>query len=192
MRATFLSITAALALTACVEVDMTLEVLGEDTARVTGFMQMDRQMYDMSGGDDSFCPSDDGGTLVLTDTHARCNFDKTGTFDEIMPADAAGDTPTDLQGEIEYLGDNRVRVVLPLGSMQDGMEDMGEDPQMIAMMRQMFAGMSISFSVQGREIESSTGVISDDGTRASYTLGVEDLIPDTPVAMPDFETIVRY
>ena len=171
---------------------MTLEVLGEDEARVTGFMQMERQMYDMSGGDGSFCPADDGGTLTLTDTHARCDFEKTGTFEEIMPADAAGETPTDLQGEITYLGDNRVRVMMPLGTMQDGMEDMGDDPQMLAMMRQMFVGMSITFSVQGREIESSTGEISDDGTRASYTLDVDDLITPTPAAMPDFETIVRY
>ena len=192
MRATYLSIAAALALAACVEVDMTLEVLGEDEARVTGFMQMERQMYDMSGGDGSFCPADDGGTLTLTDTHARCDFEKTGTFEEIMPADAAGETPTDLQGEITYLGDNRVRVMMPLGTMQDGMEDMGDDPQMLAMMRQMFVGMSITFSVQGREIESSTGEISDDGTRASYTLDVDDLITPTPAAMPDFETIVRY
>ena len=192
MRTTYLCVAAALALAACVEVDMTLEVLGEDEARVTGFLQMERQMYDMSGGDDSFCPADDGGTLTLTDTHARCDFDKTGTFDEIMSADAEAGSPADVQGEITYLGDNRVRVMLPLGTMQDGMEDMGDDPQMLAMMRQMFAGMSITFSVQGREIESSTAMISDDGTRASYTLGVDDLITSTPTAMPDFETIVRY
>jgi hypothetical protein len=192
MRGLLFALPAALALAACVEVDMTVEVLGEDEARLTGFMQMQRQMYDMSGGDDSFCAEEDGGTLVLSDTHARCEFDKTGTFAELMRPDAADDVPTEIQGELTYLDSNRVRALFPLSAMNDGMDEMIEDPQMMAMMRQMFDGMSISFSVQGREIESTTGTISDDGTRATILLGVDDLISDEGNQLDDFETIVLF
>jgi len=192
MRGLLFALPAALALAACVEVDMTVEVLGEDEARLTGFVQMQRQMYDMTGGDESFCAEEDGGTLVLSDTHARCEFDKTGTFAELMRPDAADDVPTEIQGELTYLGSNRVRAMFPLSAMNEGMEEMIEDPQMMAMMRQMLNGMSISFSVQGREIESSTGMISDDGTRATILLGVDDLISDDGEQLDDFETIVRF
>lgn len=192
MRAIFLTLPAALALAACVEVDMTVEVLGEDEARVTGYMQMQRQAFDMSDGDSSFCPEEDGGTLTLTDTHARCDFEKTGTFAEIMPSEPDGDSPAEIQGELTYLGEDRVRAFLPLSSMSEGMEDMGDDPQMLAMMRQMFAGMSVSFTVTGREIESSTGTISEDGTSASIRLGVEDLIAPADERPGDFETILRF
>lgn len=192
MRVLLLTLPAALALAACVEVDMTVEVLGEDEARVTGFMQMQRQMFDMSGGDASFCPEEDGGTLTLTDTHARCDFDKTGTYAEIMPAETSGDSPAEVQGELTYLGENRARAFLPLAAMNEGMEEMGDDPQMLAMMRQMFAGMSVSFTIKGREIESSTGTISQDGTSASIQMGVDDLIAPAEDRIGDFETILRF
>ena len=192
MRAIVFALPAALALAACVEVDMTVEVLGEDEARVSGFMQMQRQMFEMSGSDASFCPEDDGGTLVLTDTHARCDFEKTGTFAEIMPADSDGDSPTELQGELTHLGADRVRAFLPISGMTDDLDEMEEDPQMIAMMRQMMAGMSISFTVKGREIESSTGTISEDGTSAFIRMGVDDLIAPAAERVGDFETILRF
>lgn len=192
MRTLIFSLPAVLALAACVEVDMTVEVLGEDEARVTGFMQMQRQMFDMTGGDASFCPEEDGGTLVLTDAHARCNIDKTGTYAEIMPEDSDGDSPTEMQGELTHLGGNRARAFLPLAGMTDEMDEMEEDPQMMAMMRQMMAGMSISFTIKGREIESSTGTISEDGTSASITLGVDDLIAPAADRVGDFETILRF
>lgn len=192
MRRFFFVLPAALALSACVEVDMTIDVLGEDEAHLSGHVQMQRQMYDMSGGDDSFCAAEDGGTLILSDTHARCEFERTGTFAELMQPEAAEDVPTDMQGDLTYLDTNRVRALFPLSAMNEGMDEMIEDPQMMAMMRQMFAGMSIRFTVQGREIESSNGTISDDGTRATISLGVDDLISPDAQQLADFETIVRF
>lgn len=192
MRALLLALPAALTLSACVEIDMTVEVLGEDEARLVGVMQMQRMIYDMSGGDDSFCSEEDGGVLTLTDTHARCEFDMVGSFEELMRPDGIEDTPTELQGNITYLGDNRVQVWLPMDSFFDEMSELEEDPQMMAMMRQMMQGMSISFHVQGASIESSTGTISADGTRASVFLGVDELFAPAAERMGDFETIARY
>lgn len=192
MRALALTLPAAILLSACIESDMTIEVLGEDEARVTGYIQMERQMYDMSGGDDSFCAEEDGGTLSLTETHVRCDFDETGTFDEIFDAEADDDAPVTMDGALVNLGDGRVQATFPLAGMTGEMDEMMDDPNMMAMMRQMMAGMSISLTVQGREIESSTGTISDDGTRASITLGVDDLLADPDDRPGDFETVVRY
>lgn len=190
MRTLFLALPAALALTACVEIDMNVEVLGQDEARVTGYMQIQRQMFEMSGQDRSFCDEEDGGTFVLTDTHARCEVDKTGTFAEIMDDGGAG-SPEDLQAQLVYLDSNRVRSMMPLSAMSGQLDEMANDPQALAMAQQMMAGLSISFSVSGASIESTTGTLSEDGTTASVTLGLDDLLaPGAPLT--DFETIVRY
>lgn len=190
MRALFLTLPAALALTACIEADMNVEILGEDEARVTGYMQMQRQMYEMSGQDASFCDAEDGGTFVLTDSYARCQIDKTGTFAEII-ADGSADSPEEMQAQLVHLDSNRVRALLPLSVMSGQLDEMASDPQAMAMARQMLAGLSVSFSVSGDSIESTTGTISDDGRRATVTLGLDDLLaPGTP--LQDFETIVRY
>lgn len=192
MRVFLLAVPAALVLTACVELDMSLEVLGEDEARLTGFMQVQRQMFDMSGADTSFCREEEGGTLTLSDTHARCDFDRTGSFAEIIASDEGGDVPDDVQGEITHLGGDRVRVMLPLSSLRGSVEEMAAEPAMMAMMRQMMDGISVTFTVQGRVIESSNGRISADGTRASYNLTLDDLVVPEPTRLVDFETVVRF
>lgn len=192
MRKILFTLPAALALSACIEVDLSLEILDEDTARMTGFMQMQRQFYDMSGGDDSFCSEEDGGTLTLTDTHARCDFDQTGTYDEIMRPDGVDAPADEMQGSITYLGDNRTQVLLPLSTIAQDLAGEEADPAMMAMMRQMLAGMSINLSVTGAHIESSSGVISDDGTRATITLDVDSYFAPAAEAPDDFDTIVGF
>ncbi|CUX80707.1 MAG: MMPL family [Roseibaca calidilacus] len=189
MRALFLTLPAALALTACIESDMDLTVLGEDEARVTGYIQMQRQMFEMAGQDPSFC-DEEGGTFTLTDTHARCDIDKTGTFAEIMD-DGGADAPQDMQAELVHLDSNRVRALMPFAAMSGQMDDMASDPQAMAMAQQMMAGLSVSFSVTGANIESTTGTLSEDGKTATVTLTLDDLLaPETP--LQDFETIVTY
>ncbi len=193
MRALLFTLPAVLALAACVEVDMTLDILGEDEARVSGTMQMQRQIYEMSGGDDSFCTEEDGGTLTLTDAHAICSFERSGSFAEIMVSDEQDEgAGLEMQGEIVSLGDGRVRALLPLGDMSGDLEEMEEDPQMMAMMKQMMTGMSISFTVRGREIESSNGTISDDRTSANITLGVDEIFAPAEERIEVFETVLRY
>ena len=192
MRRPLLALTAALTLTACIEVDMNIEVLGQDEARVSGHLQMDRQMFEMSGRDASFCTEEEGGTLVLTDLHARCEFSKQGTFAEILTPPDGAPSPDEPQGELTWLDTNRVRAFFPMGAFNEGTADMGEDPQMEAMMRQMLAGLSITLRVTGAEIESSTGTISDDGTQAVMTLGVEDVFDKARGPLPDFDTVVKY
>lgn len=191
MRALLLAPLAALTLAACIDVDMNVEVLGEDQARVTGSVQMSRQMFDMSGGDTSFCDPEDGGTLSMTDTHMRCDFDKTGTFAELGPNDQ-DQGAMEMATELTYLGDDRVRLFIPMGMMNDELDDAEDDPQMLEMMKQIFAGASIRFTVSGREIESSTAPVSDDGRSTSLILGVDELFAPADQRISDFEAVVRY
>ncbi|MFN4057530.1 MAG: hypothetical protein ACK4HW_05035 [Roseinatronobacter sp.] len=183
---------SAVTLTACIEVDMTIDVLGQDQARVSGFMQMNKQMFDMSGGDTSFCDAEEGGTLTITDTHARCDFIKEGSFAEVLtrPEDVEG--PAELQGELVYLDSNRVRAMFPMGAFNEGTAEMAADPQAEAMMRAMMAGLSITMRVRGAEVESTTGTLSDDGKSASVTIGLDDIFDKTRAPITDFATIVKF
>lgn len=191
MRPALLAIAAALTLTACVEAEIDTQILGEDQARVTGYIQMNRAIYDMSGGDDSFCETERGGTLVLTETHARCNIDQTGPFAEVFPQQD-DDTPAEMQPQIEALDGNRLRITVPMNSMNEGMGEMQDDPAMQAMVRQMMAGFSITFSISGQAIEETTGTVSADGRTASFVIGLDELF-GTGTDLPDtFATVVRY
>ncbi len=190
MRPALIALPAALALSACVEIDMTLTVLGADRARVTGYMQIDRQIYEMSGQDRSFCAAEDGGTFALTDTHARCNYDRTGSFDEIMRTDSVPND-AELSGTLVALDGDRVRAVIPLSEAGAQMGDVDTDADMRAMMQRMLEGASMRLAVAGKEVISTTGTLSDDGTEAAITLDVDDLFgADAP--LQDFETVVRH
>jgi len=186
-------ITAAVAgvvlfLSACIDVDMETTVLGADEARVTGYMQVQRQMFDMMGGSSDFCPEDEGGTIELTDTHARCTISQTGTFAEIFETSSDG-TPSPVATN---LGDGTVRVTFPLGEISGEMDEMASDPNMIAMFRPMMEGHSIVLRISGAEIVSSNGTISSDGSSAMLKIPLTDLL-EGPKAIPEsFEAVVRY
>mgnify|MGYP003383463628 CR=1 FL=1 len=181
-------LTGALAILAgCVDVDMTATIESADRASVTGHMTVQRQMLDMMGGGESFCPADEGGTLTLTDTEARCEVVKDGTFAEVFQGDPNEPAPTATD-----LGDGTVRVVFPLGQMTAQSAEMRNDPQMVAMMRPMLEGHSFTIRIAGAEIVSSNGEIAEDGQSASFTFPLIDVL-NPELQMPEnFETIVRY
>jgi len=178
---------ATLALAGCIDLDMNTEILGPDQARVSGYMQVQRAMLDMMGGAEGFCAEDDGGTLELTDTHARCNLLTEGSFAEVFENGDEGPAP-----QVTDLGDGTVRVIFPLGAAMADAAEMREDPQMVEMMRPMLEGHSFTLRISGVQIVSSNGEISADGRSASFTFPlVMALDPDATV--PDtFEAVVRY
>jgi hypothetical protein len=186
LKATFLG--AALALSGCIDVDLDTRILGPDEANVTGFMTIERAMLDMMGGADEFCPADEGGTIDLSDTTARCNLDRSGTFAEIFEPDPDGvPSPT-----AENLGDGTVRVTFPLGAMTADTDEMRSDPGMVAMFLPMLEGHSITMRISGAQIVSSNGDIAADGTSASITFGLADLLQDDFEVPEVFEAVVRY
>jgi flagellar motor switch/type III secretory pathway protein FliN len=179
---------AALGLSGCIDVDMTAEIVGQNEARVTGFMQVQREMLDMMGGTEGFCNADDGGTLEMTDTHARCNMLMEGTFDEIFTEDEEG-APSP---EITDLGDGTVRVTFPIGAATSDMAEMRSDPQMAAMMRPMLEGHTFTIRIRGAQIISSNGEIAADGLTASYSFPLVQVLDENAVFPETFEAVVRY
>ncbi len=186
--AKFAAVGLAMALAGCIDMDMDTAILGPDQARLTGHIQVSREMYNMMGGEEDFCPADEGGTVELTETHARCNMLLEGTFAEVFEANEDGSpspTATDL-------GDGTVRVTFPMGDLTSDMDEMTADPQMAAMFRPMFEGHAISISISGAEIVSTNGTVSDDGRRASISFGLIELFDEQPDIPEVFETVVRY
>lgn len=176
---------AALALSGCIDMEMDTAILGPDQVRVSGFMQVNRDMIDMMGGADEFCPEDEGGTLEMTETHARCNMLMEGTIEEVFEGDE--DAPT-----VVDLGDGTVRVSMPMEDFTSEMDEMGADPAMMAMFRPMMEGHRITMSISGAEIVSTNGTLSDDGTRASISFLLTDLLGEEHGLPETFEAVVRY
>ncbi len=183
-----IAVVATLALAGCIGADVEVEILGDDLARMTGTFEMQRALFDMADAEDDFCDPADGGTLELTAERALCRFDRTGSFSELFE----DGEDTDMQAFFEPLGNDVVRVTIPMDDMNDEMDEMFEDPAMVAMFRPMLEGYSIGFTVTGVEIISSTGDISEDGRSASFTLPLVSVLEpgfDPPEA---FVTEVRY
>lgn len=182
------ALTGAVALLAgCVDIDITTTVTGADSASVTGYMTVQQQMLDMMGGGEAFCPADEGGVLTIADGLARCDLSKSGSLGEVFAGDPGEPTPTATD-----LGDGTVSVVFPLGAMTAEAAQMRADPQMAQMMRPMLEGHSFTIHVAGAEIVSTNGTLSEDGTSASYSFPLVDIL-NPEVQIPDtFETVVRY
>jgi len=186
--AKFAAVGLAFALAGCIDMDMDTAILGPDQARLTGHIEVSREMYNMMGADADFCSEDEGGTVELTDTHARCTILMEGTFAEVFEASDEGEpspTATDL-------GDGTVRVTFPMGDLTADLDEMTADPQMAAMFRPMFEGHAISISVSGAEIVSTNGTVSDDGRRATLSFELTELFDEQPDLPEVFEAVVRY
>ena len=186
--AKFAAVGLAIALSGCIDMDMDTAILGPDQARLSGHIEVSREMFDMMGGEADFCPAEEGGTLELTDTLARCNMLLEGTFAEVFTENDDGSpspTATDR-------GDGTVRVTFPMGDMTSDMDEMTADPQMAAMFRPMVEGHSISISVSGAEIVSTNGTLSDDGRRAVISFELVELFEDQPDVPEVFEAVVLY
>lgn len=179
------ALAATIALAGCVDIDLTTTVTGPDSATVTGYMEVQRQVLDMMGGTDSFCNAENGGTLTLTDTVARCDMHVEGTFAEVFSGDEPKPSATDL-------GDGTVRVVFPITAMTAGVADMRNDPQAMQMMRPMLEGHSFILRVAGAEIVSSNGEIAQDHRSASFSMQLLDLLSPDFNPPETFETVVRY
>lgn len=183
----YTALAAAMALSGCIDVDLTTTITGADTAQVSGFMQVETQMLNMMGGADSFCNAEEGGTLVMTDTTAQCNMLIEGSFAEVFQGDPGEPVPTATD-----LGDGTVRVEFPLGAMTADASEMRDDPQTLQMMQPMLAGHTFTVHIAGAEIVSTNGTIAEDGKSASYTFPLVEIL-NADFDMPDvFEAVVRY
>lgn len=181
------AVCAVLSLAGCIDVDMNTEILGPDQARVSGFMQVQAAMLEMMGGAEGFCSEDDGGTLEMTETHARCNLLIEGDFAEVFENEDSGPSPSATD-----LGDGTVRVSFPISAFTADAAEMREDPQMLAMMRPMLEGHSFTLRISGAQIVSSNGEIAADGRSAVFVMPLVQMLDADAVLPETFEAVVRY
>lgn len=177
---------AAFVLSGCIDIEMDVTALGPDQARVNGSMTVARAMLDMMGGPEDFCDPEDGGELILTETHARCDLLVEGSIADVFPPE------DDSAPQMTDLGDGSARVVFLLGDMTADTVEMRDDPEMAQMFLPMLQGHSVTLRIRGSQILSTNGTLSDDGTTASYSFQLDQLL-DKDFSMPEtFEAIVRY
>ena len=173
----FARIAGAVALTAalagCIDVEMDIDVLTDNTARGTMTATIDKQMYDMmmaQGGDTSadFCET---GTITVGDTTVTCVDVREGAFDELdFDEEAEGAEPT-----IVNEGGGRVRVTIPLNEVPASMGEEAQDPQAMAMISAMFQDKNMVIRISGGRIIDSNLEIAPDGQSASLTIPFTDL-----------------
>lgn len=163
----------ATGLSGCVDVSMEVAVLGEDSARATTVMSMDRSMYDMSQGQNAsdFC---EDGTESLTETSAVCTTIVEGNF-ALMTEGASDDEP---QPSIKLISPGLVRVTFPTGTISEdfGPGDAAMDEQGKKMMQSMFEGHTLKLAVTGGKITETNMSISPDGKTAFLDLPLVSLI----------------
>lgn len=183
----FTALAAAVALSGCIDVDLTTTITGPDTAQLSGYTEVQTEILAMMGGTEAFCNEAEGGTLEMTDTTARCNMLIEGSFAQVFEGEPGEPVPSATD-----LGDGTVRVEFPLGAMTADSAEMRDDPQTMAMMRPMLEGHNFTVHIAGAEIISTNGTLADDGKSASFTFPLVEIL-NADFVIPDvFEAIVRY
>lgn len=161
-------------LSGCFDVDMDVKVKDTDHVAVTVATSISKEMADMAqmkSGEADFC--DKTGVITETDTAIVCTETHEGTFAEAFPPATDGEP----QPTIEAIGNNQVKVSFPTadisGSFGGAEED---DPQVKAMMLQMFKGHSMTLRVSGGTIVDTNMTKAADGKSAEFTIPLEDLV----------------
>ena len=166
-----------LALAGCMDVDMTIDVTSETEAEATMVTSMAADIYQMMAAQapedqEEFCAE---GELIESAELIECRVVQSGTFDELdFDTEGEGDGPS-----IEAVGGGQIRVAFPTGDIAESLaEDTGaqDDPQMQAMITQMFEGHAITMTVSGGTIADTNMEVAADGMSATYEIPFVDLI----------------
>lgn len=164
----------AVGLSGCIDMSFDVEVLGDNMAKATVVTAMDKSLYDQtkdSNGD--FCEE---GTFELTDAAATCTEIHEGDFEAVFNPDGGspGDEP---QPTIATVSPGVYRVTFPTGSIKEqfaGNPD--EDEEAAAMLKQLFAGHTITMTVRGSEVVETNMTKAEDGKSATIVIPFDDLL----------------
>lgn len=186
MRRLALVLLLVLPLSACLDVDLTLDFKDETLVETTMDMQLGRELFDLTGkSPQEFCK--DGTATVGTET-ISCVQRRASTVDEfIAEADRrAASGPADQirqAAKVERLEGNRLRVTLDFAGMAAaGGPEVAQARQMAGLMRAALAGHSMVFRIKAPKIEATTGTLAADGKAAEYVLPLAALLADQPPA----------
>jgi hypothetical protein len=193
-----LSILMFLPLAACFDADMTITFLDNERAEMKAVMTMSPEFYAMiaQSGDDA---CEEGVGEVQADGSFICTITESGLIDE-MTGEMAGSEDDDggmNPGEemsIERLDANTIKVSFDLAAMLEDSGPSEEDQEgmeaMQAQIQAAFTGHAITMRVVGKEIISTNGTVSEDGTTASYVLPMTVMFEKEPDIPASFDVVV--
>lgn len=171
-----------LSLAGCMDVAMTVDIQSETEAEATVVTSMQADMVELMNAQaaetgEEFCAD---GEIVERGDIIDCVVVQSGPFAELDFEAEDGQGPL-----IEAIGNGQVRVSFPTGDITESVaESMGgeQDPQMMAMITQMFEGHSITLSVSGGEIVDTNMEV--EGQTASFELPFTALFEGS-IDLPD-------
>lgn len=175
--------TSLLFLAGCMDVDMLFDFTGRNSGTTTAEMRMTRETFDMLEADtQEMC---EGGTPTLNDTEFRCVVTASGTIDDMVTG--AGDFELEDGISVERVGSDRVRVTVDFAVLTKDAQSGATAPEL----RDLLVGHSFAFRVRGASVVETTGEISKDGTTASMTIPLEELLDPATAPKGAFVTVVQ-
>lgn len=176
---------ASLGLTACIDANIEVAVLGENLGEARTTISMDTQFYEIGkaqNGSDDFCGEDEG-VFEANDTVVTCTTILSGDFAALMEEVGENDGP---EPTITLVSPGLVRVTFPTGSLAEeiGAGDFVDDEETKQMVLGMFEGRAITLVVSGGAIVDTNMTVSADGQSASIVIPFTQLILGT-LDLPD-------
>lgn len=197
----------ALVLSGCFDMKQDFEFRTDGTAKATVRLAIDAALIGMAGGGskEQFCggaelrdlekdglrgsaeQSTEGGDVLclLTLEGATEKLVAAMADGKLMPADEDGDISKKMGISLTHDGD---RYVLLISVPPMGKEDDASNSSMRQMLLVAMAGRSLSWSVTAPKIVETTGVRSNDGTEATFSIPLAEAFANTTKTY-EFRTI---
>lgn len=176
-----------LPLAACFDVEMTMDIVDDNAASGTVVMTASPDFYAMmTSSDEEFC---EGEETVLDDGSHICTETFSGTLDEVVNGTDMSDGVT-----IERRDGGLIFLSFDLGDMTQDIaspEEVGDDEEMLNMMRTAFTGHKIGITVAGSEIFETNGTLSEDGKSARLEIPLETLLDETNDLPASFDVLLK-
>jgi hypothetical protein len=176
----------ALPLAACFDVEMSLDFPGEDRAEATMVMLASQDFYALAtSSGEAFC---EGEESMHEDGRHVCTETMSGTIDEI-----ASDPDLGSGLVIERRVGGLLHVAFDLGDLTEDIAPAEEDgaDEMMAMMREAFAGHAITLNISGAKIIETNGTVSQDGTTATYEIPLSVALDGAEGLPETFNALLR-
>ncbi|HHS94163.1 MAG TPA: hypothetical protein ENK63_02320 [Rhodobacterales bacterium] len=183
-----LSLVFIVPLAACFDVDMSVNVVDDNTAEATMVMTASPEFYAMmTSSGEAFC---EGEETALDDGSHTCTETFSGSIDEVLDNPDMGEGMT-----FERRDGGLVFISFDLGDLSDEVtppaEAGGDDEDMRQMMRAAFVGHHIKLSISGAEIVETNGTLSDDGKTAQLVIPLEGLMDETSDLPAGFDVLLK-
>jgi hypothetical protein len=189
---------AFLALSGCLDVDVTMDFKDAETAEMTVGMVMARQFYDVTGGGEGkgICPRAQEGSkadLILGETEVTCRATRTVKVADLVSGKSEGGKgiEADRMAMVERIDDDTLRVTMDLTALMAARPpqlQMGEGQEMV---RAALAGHALVFRIKAPQIVETTGDLSEDGTTATKTIPIAAFLDTPPDFGPAFVTTLK-